>query len=62
MRKTLVTIIVAVFGLLHAPHAAEFFIQQGLVVLVDCKEVPEQLCANKGLRKSPLSIVSCSWT
>ncbi len=50
MRTISITIFVAVFLLFGTLNAAEPAIQQGLVVLVDCKDVPENLYTNKALR------------
>ena len=50
MRTISSTIFVTVVLLFQALNAAEPTIQQGLVVLVDCKHVPENLAANKALR------------
>lgn len=50
IKKICIIILTVVPYLFQMLHAAEPTIQQGLVVLVDCKDVPKDLCANKALR------------
>ncbi len=50
MKRFPVTLSVIVVSLLQTLHAAELTVQQGLVVLVDCEDVPEDLRANRALR------------
>jgi len=50
MKRITISICIAFLGLYQILHASELSIQQGLVVLVDCKDVPEHLRANKLLR------------